>query len=569
MLPFYKRAIYSLIFAALSLLAVESLLFLAARRLVFRPFECAVDRAGVGSCKYLWNEKTPPIATPKPPGVTRILVLGESAVKGWPFDGAGFPEQMQVMLDSSAGPGKFEVVNLGANGINTAFLREVLKRAIPLLKPDLVIICAGNNELLAHEAIDDLDHPALARGIWWLRCHSRIWNLPAAGAGILLSRGLAVDLMVRVTRMEDNYDKWLFPPQERDHVRELFLFHLQQMISICRENQTPVVLSTVGANLVDWVPMKSVHTPTLSPEARKKIVADLNQSRADLMTGAAGNDLPLLSKITQDDPDYAKGWFFLGKAQLQNDQDATGLLNLEQAVERADFFQEVPPSWNRGIRSIAIEQGIPLMDIDLAFRTQSPRGVAGFEYFVDGCHPSPAGHSLIAAEMISELIEKKFLAPTDQVPRKVSLALSQPALLGLAFFNQAMALAFLYPSPEYKTTAIQFLDQAADLGADRSLTMTYQGYLSILLARPQDAASYFSQARNANPALFAATVKTKLTTVTNLQDPWLWVKPATPEEMPSLYPGAGKTLQGQPPGPLACPFRFAWDGKEYRSAPIK
>ncbi len=78
---------------------------------------------------------------PKPPGCFRIMVLGDSLT--W---GAGLPVEkrytnlLEAKLKELAGPARVEVLNFAFSGASTADQREVLRRHIDAVRPDLVVV---------------------------------------------------------------------------------------------------------------------------------------------------------------------------------------------------------------------------------------------------------------------------------------------------------------------------------------------------------------------------------------------------------------------------------------------
>jgi lysophospholipase L1-like esterase len=80
-------------------------------------------------------------AVPKPPGVFRIMILGDSLT--W---GAGLaPEErygnlLEKSLNDAYPPRKFEVLNFGILGGPTTEERDVLRRYKDLVQPDLIVV---------------------------------------------------------------------------------------------------------------------------------------------------------------------------------------------------------------------------------------------------------------------------------------------------------------------------------------------------------------------------------------------------------------------------------------------
>src|ERR1700693_1066999 len=87
------------------------------------------------------------IPAEKPRGPFRIFVLGESAAMGDPDPAYGFSRYLEVMLRQRFPSTKFEVINTSMVAINSHVLRSIAQQ-LRDYQPDLVIIYAGNNEVV-------------------------------------------------------------------------------------------------------------------------------------------------------------------------------------------------------------------------------------------------------------------------------------------------------------------------------------------------------------------------------------------------------------------------------------
>jgi lysophospholipase L1-like esterase len=85
----------------------------------------------------------------KPPGVTRIAVLGDSVAFGFgsrPIQqGHTFPDLLEQHLDETA-PGRFEVLNFAVVGYNAAQEAIVLEHKVLAFDPDLVLLAWVPND---------------------------------------------------------------------------------------------------------------------------------------------------------------------------------------------------------------------------------------------------------------------------------------------------------------------------------------------------------------------------------------------------------------------------------------
>lgn len=565
-----KRALFAAAMLAGLLLLGEAALALSGAVGLFRPLECADLPGGEGrSCRYRFNERTPPAVLPKPAGAVRVLVVGESAVNGYPFDGAGWPESLGIMLNYSSPPARYEVVNLGVNGVNTDFLRAVLEDALPVLDADVVIVYAGNNEILGREPVDRLAHPRLKSAIWWLRRHSRLWNVPSHVAGFFLSRGAAVGLMLDIARAEETVGDWDNPPGKRRHARELYLCNIGEMVKLCRENGAVPVICAPGSNLAGWIPMKSVHQAGMTDKELARVGQFMKEGRALLAADDPAGALPLFEKAAELDPEYARAWHFLGRARLGLGQEDKAREAFEAAVRYSDFFQRTPPGWNEALREYARREGVVLIDTESLLARRSDRGVSGFDMFVDGCHPTLRGHYELARIVCSGLADAGLVeAPADQPgPGAVLGRTGVPRpRLGLALFNQATVLAFLHDEPEYYGVAADYIGEAEALGLKPVLGSAYIGYLLAKEGMPEDAAKAFTRARADDEANFFALTKNKLGAAMRADGNVLCVTALPRERMGELYP-SGEAGEATRPGPADCDFRFVWTGAEYVYAP--
>ncbi len=89
------------------------------------------------------------LAAPRPEGVRRVLVLGDSYVFGVGTDEENiFTTHLERLLNGG-GPG-FEVVNLGVTGYSTDQELQLLRRLGPQLSPNLVLVVTCDNDFRAN-----------------------------------------------------------------------------------------------------------------------------------------------------------------------------------------------------------------------------------------------------------------------------------------------------------------------------------------------------------------------------------------------------------------------------------
>jgi len=82
------------------------------------------------------------------PDAITLLCVGDSHTYGAPLpDEESYPSQLQVLLGERYPAWEFNVVNLGFPGVNSAFVANRLESQIQQIRPHLVMVSAGSNNI--------------------------------------------------------------------------------------------------------------------------------------------------------------------------------------------------------------------------------------------------------------------------------------------------------------------------------------------------------------------------------------------------------------------------------------
>jgi lysophospholipase L1-like esterase len=93
----------------------------------------------------------PEFSVKKKTGVFRIVTLGDSVTFGLIGDPmCNWPSQLQRQLEA-VGPGQYEVINGGVEGYSTWHVLQRLRYEVVSLKPDMIIVLVGWNDLWAYD----------------------------------------------------------------------------------------------------------------------------------------------------------------------------------------------------------------------------------------------------------------------------------------------------------------------------------------------------------------------------------------------------------------------------------
>lgn len=203
------------------------------------------------------------LAKQKPANGLRVVVLGESAVKGELYSSVSFPAQLQVVLQDVYSNRVVEVLNAGMPAINSWAVRSFARECLSY-KPDIFILYTGNNEFIG-------PYGAGARGwlaYWrpvirvqlWLRglrlyqLAQRIaeWGRPCAtpweGMAACAQRTTAPD-DPSLARVLSNYER-----------------NMRGLVRLARRAGVQVVVCTLAAQERGWAPFASRTRSTLRGE---------------------------------------------------------------------------------------------------------------------------------------------------------------------------------------------------------------------------------------------------------------------------------------------------------------
>jgi tetratricopeptide (TPR) repeat protein len=212
------------------------------------------------------------VATPKPDGVYRIFVLGESAAMGFPEPAFGFPRMLEAVLG-----GRNQVVNAAMTAIDSAVVADIAAEC-SRLQPDLFVVLMGNNEVVGPHGPGTAFAPTLLQTLrigqlaFALRKPSGEWR----GMEMFLQHRVAAD----DPRLERVY---------RDFER-----NLRRIVALAPRT----IVCTVPVNLRDQMPFAGDEARAAYQAGQVERARDLDQLRfrADsrihsIIRAVAGNSL--------------------------------------------------------------------------------------------------------------------------------------------------------------------------------------------------------------------------------------------------------------------------------------
>ncbi len=316
----------------------------------------------------------------------RVFVLGESTVQGYPFvPNASFPSDLQRRLELLYPSTNIEVVNCGISAIDSYTVRDFAK-AIIKESPDLVLIYTGHNEYYGALGVAS----SFSGGKSRLLVNSFIW-LQKFRTFQLINNTIEKIISIfksgngknenNETLMEHVVGKSLIPLNSTlfNLGVKQFEGNMEDILSMLKEKNIPVILGTLTCNLKNQVPFVSAK--------------ENNFLSADYVFSQAQNKL--------------KSGNFLQAKKL-----------FIEAKDLDELRFRAPQKFNYIIKSLGKKFNYPVVDIDSIFNAKSPDGIAGNNLMVDHLHPNIEGYGLMAKSYFNEMKNLNYL------PKAKTLSLS-------------------------------------------------------------------------------------------------------------------------------------------------
>lgn len=349
-------------------------------------------------------------SVPKPAGVKRVFLVGESVAQllGTPGSGSGT-----------------EIVNCGMGGYESSRLNDVFSEVLRY-EPDLVVVLSGNNE--------GPEYPC---------------------------PGLGPDLRRRRLRLLERFyslGSSELPPAVRASLKT-HEERLEAMAALGVKKKVPLVFCTLPANL-------ELPPPGPLPLGNELFARGLHLfEKKDFKAAAAAFSERLAAAGTD-----LHARFYLARALAALGRPAEAREQYLKVTELDPAQGRASGARNAMIRRLAARSGAGLCDLERYFSELSPGGVPGFGLFSDGAHWRQAYGPLVWREIAAAAAAKGFMLkataaagtpggkiPDEELRRTFSYAvsgidaagahgsdggtlaagvLSEPALAELAFLDR-------------------------------------------------------------------------------------------------------------------------------------
>ena len=320
------------------------------------------DRISPNSQFALWM--------PKPTNTVRIMMLGESALKGFPQSVAFASSAFLHEMCSDLFPGKrVEVINLGCTAVASFPIMEIAKEALQF-DPDLMLFYYGHNEFYGTYGVASSPFASSPR---LLALQRRM-----RGLGIIqfLELKLRKDEELQKKRLMEVMARGPIAPDDpkREAAVRTLRTHTEAMLVACREKGVPAIVCLPPSN-----------EKGLSPVGRNEEALKAFHAGHDLLR--EGNNAAAVAAFT-----------------LARDLDAMPWRATTKSIE--------------AIREAATGGGAIVCDVRDTFRSECPDLCIGWDLMDDHVHPTLKGQVLMARAMVEAMT--KLTGPVRVAPEAVA-----------------------------------------------------------------------------------------------------------------------------------------------------
>lgn len=370
-----------------------------------------------------------PFPAKKAPHQRRIFVVGSSAAHGYGFSRNGsFSGWLETLLAPLYPSLDIQVVNAGSIAWSSQQHLMLVKDVVRELEPDLIVVHAGNNELLEWWDWRQYLPPPVPR----LFVASLSWNLRLSPfRSFLLLRSATQELFGRPWGSTAFSNEEALPWEDRAPLGEAemrfaeaaFRHNLLRMIEESRLGGIPIVLSTLPTNWMDepgQFPLAGALFDPLELQPYLDLAEQgLHGVRSD--EEAVGVAEPHFKEAFRRWP-QAIVHFRWGELYRRTGHPGLARTHLLEAIRLDENPHRAQPYINETIRAVAREEGLLLLDGEARTVALSPDGILGFEQVFDHCHATVQSHLAMAMGLAELLVGRMWGPEQDDAPERLAEA---------------------------------------------------------------------------------------------------------------------------------------------------
>jgi tetratricopeptide (TPR) repeat protein len=348
----------------------------------------------------------------------RIFVLGESTPAGFPYQYNATPTRiLQKQLEILYPQKNIEIINVGLTGTNSYTVLDFVDELIQY-QPNAFIVYSGQNEF--YGALGAASTNSIGSTRWIIRLYQTLQNVKTFK---LLEKGLSSAAQFLFD--SNSYSGTLMQQLASDKAIqfrssvyvsavEAYDKNISQVVQIAKQNDIPIILSTLVTNEGSLPPFVSLHDASVNDQ-KKKENESLLESAIDLQQKKQFvQAIDRYKQIIAVDSGWAIAQFHLGKCYEQIGKYDSAFIALSKARDYDGLRFRASGEVNAIIRRIASSNGGSIADVESTFRANSPNKIIGESLLWEHVHPTFTGYVLLAKSWLEGLKASSALTVEDK-----------------------------------------------------------------------------------------------------------------------------------------------------------
>ncbi len=350
----------------------------------------------------------------KQPNTIRIFCLGASTMAGFPYEYNAIPSEFLRERLAKAFPQKnIEVINTAIAATNSFTVLQFEKQLIDY-KPDLFIVYMGQNEFYGVYGVGSTI--SIGKSRWLIKTYLWLSQFKT----FLLVKDAVNTLTgffkkekpekdkILMEQMAENNSIGINSPDYNTAVNT-FKENYKEVVEIAKDNNIPIIISTLVINKGDLKPFVSIHSKNVTDSLKKEWETHYNLGVENMKNESYQNAAEDFDKAINIDSLPAKVHYELGKCYESLGDYNKALKQLTTSADLDGLRFRAPSEFNNIIRKLSSELNVPLADVQKNFQDDSEHGIVGNNLLVDHVHPNVKGYFLMAESWFNTIQKDKQL----------------------------------------------------------------------------------------------------------------------------------------------------------------
>lgn len=397
----------------------------------------------------------------KNPNTIRVFCFGASTTAGFPFEYNAIPtEFFRTFLVNTLPDKNIEVLNTAIAATNSYTVTEFVNE-LANYKPDLYIVYMGQNEFYGAFGVGSTISTGKSRLLiksylyfQQFKTFQLLKNVFTTIANYFYPHSSSKQKLLMEEMVANNSIE--YDSEDYTTAVNTFTYNYKAIIKTAKENNIPIIISTLVTNENGQPPFVTIYNENLSGSLKNNFDQNYDLGINYLKKKAYTEALSCFQKILKIDSTTANVHYQIGICyeNLGNYHEAKKQYITAQNFDGLKF--RAPSEFNEIIKRVSIENNIYLADVNKYFTENSPNGIVGENLLVDHVHPNINGYFLLAKSWYITILENKLLGLSRQSIIEDSIIRRQLAITKLDSLIGTLKIAKLKSKPPFTNKNTEF-----------------------------------------------------------------------------------------------------------------